>query len=52
MTIVKYLLSTGVCTTAELLKLKQQHPADYDGLIRMAHEQAKNLNVEIESPSA
>ena len=48
MTIVKYLLSTGVCTTAELLAYRKEDKDGYDKLIAMAQEQARNQNIVIE----
>lgn len=47
MTILKYILSTGVCTTAELLQLKREDEAGYNWLVQAAREQAQNLGVEI-----
>jgi hypothetical protein len=48
MTIVKWLMSTGVCTTAELLALKRENPADYVRLAEMAMEEMKAKNIPIE----
>lgn len=47
MTIVKYILSTGVCSTKELLDLKREDPKGYEYLRKCAAEQAANLGVEI-----
>jgi hypothetical protein len=50
MTILKYLLSTGVCTTSELIHFKKNDPTgkEYQSLVAMAKEQAKFLNIAIE----
>jgi len=50
MTTAKYLLSTGVCTTAEMLELKRIDPAGYEKIIQWTREQAKNLGIELETP--
>jgi hypothetical protein len=50
MTVIKYIMSTGVCTTSELLAIKRENPKDYDILVVWAREQAANLGVEIEEP--
>lgn len=47
MTIMKYLISTGVCTTSELLALKKNDPKVLDSLVEDAKAQAKNLGIEI-----
>ena len=53
MTTLKYLMSTGVCTTAELIAFKKADPTgeQYRQLSAMAREQAKNQGIEIEDPS-
>ena len=51
MTTAKYLLSTGVCTTAEMLALKREDPAGYEKIIQWTREQAKNLGIELELPT-
>lgn len=48
MTALKYLMSTGVCTTAELIALKKDSQVDYENLIQSARNQAKNLNIVLE----
>ena len=48
MTIAKYILSTGVCNTNELLALRREDPEGYATFIRWAKEQAGNLGVDIE----
>lgn len=47
MTILKYILSTGVCTTGELLSIKKVDPDGYNTLVKWAREQAANEAVEI-----
>ena len=39
MTVIKYLMSTSVCTTGELLALKREHPADYNELIDISKKE-------------
>lgn len=45
MTILKYLMGSGVCTTAEILALKREHDEDYITLRKMAAEEMDHLNV-------
>lgn len=54
MTTLKYLMSTGVCTTAELISFKKNDVSgkDYKELCAMAREQAKNQGVELEDATA
>jgi len=54
MTVLKYLMSTGVCTTAELIAFKKADPtgADYRALVAMATAQAQNEGVELEVADA
>jgi hypothetical protein len=49
MTSLKYLMSTGVCTTAELIAFKKENPPEeYAKLIQATKAQAKNLNIVLE----
>lgn len=50
MTVLKYLMSTGVCTTAELIAFKKADVTgkDYRELTAMAREQAQNQGIAIE----
>jgi hypothetical protein len=48
MTIVKYIISTGVCTSGELIRLARENKSDYESLIKMAREQMTAEGVEIE----
>ena len=48
MTVVQFIMSTGVCTSTELLTLKKNNPADYIKLTDMAREQMIANNIEIE----
>jgi hypothetical protein len=48
MTVVKYIMSTGVCNTGELLALKREFPKDYEGLAQMARDEMKAKGIEIE----
>lgn len=50
MTPMKYILSTGVCTTSELLQFNKQDPQGYKKLIEWAQDQAKNQGVALEAP--
>lgn len=54
MTVLKYLMSTGVCTTGELIEFKKGDPTgkEYQKLRAMAEEEMKNKGIEIEEPSA
>ena len=49
MTLPKYILSTGVCTTAELIAFAKTHPLDYAKFCIMARDQAKVQGVAIEA---
>ena len=49
MTVVKYIMQSGVCTTAELLALKRNHPKDYEDLRQMAEEEMRHNGVEVTS---
>lgn len=51
MTALKYLLSTGVATTTEIMALNREDKAGYQLLMKWAKEQAKNQGVEIEEPA-
>lgn len=48
MTVVKYIMSTGVCNTGELLALKREYPKDYADLAQMAREEMTAKGIEIE----
>lgn len=50
MTVLKYLMSTNVCTTAELIAFKKADVTgdDYRSLVKMAREQAKFQGIELE----
>lgn len=48
MTIAKYILSTGVCNTSELLALRREDLAGYHTFIQWAKEQAAHNGVAIE----
>lgn len=52
MTPVKYLLSTGVCNTSELLQLRREYPADYDVIMKWTKEQAANLGITLDEVPA
>lgn len=49
MTLPKYILSTGVCTTGELIAFAKAYPADYFTFLVWAREQAAHLGVAIEA---
>lgn len=49
MTALQYLMSTKVCTTAELIALKKEDPDGYSRLIQMGREQAAHQNIPLES---
>ena len=53
MSTLKYLMSTGVCTTAELIAFKKADPTgnEYRSLAAMAREQAQNQGITIEDPA-
>lgn len=48
MTLLKYVTTSGVCTTAELLNLKRNDPAGYDILLKFAAEEMAHNNIAIE----
>lgn len=52
MTVLKYLLASGVCTTSELLKFKREDPKGYVGLIEMARGEMVHNGVEVEEAKA
>lgn len=54
MTVLKYLIATGVCTTAELIAFKKADPTgvEYRGLMAMAEEEMRSKNIEIEGTDA
>lgn len=47
MTVVKYIMASGVCTTAELLALKRNNPKDYQDLRAMAEHEMRHNGIEI-----
>ena len=47
MTLLQYLLKTGVCTSMELLQFKKQDDAGYQTLMQYAREQAVIEGIEI-----
>ncbi len=51
MTLVKYLMATGVCTARELLVLKRDHAKDYATIIEWTREQMTSENVTIDEPA-
>lgn len=48
-TLPKYILSTGVCTTSELIQFAKSDPSGYAVFLIWAREQAANLGVAIEA---
>lgn len=48
MTLIKYLMSLGACTTGELLQLKREDPKGYATVVQWAKEQAAHNNIELE----
>jgi hypothetical protein len=54
MTVLKYLMSTGVCTTAELIAFKKADPTgeEYRKLAAMAAEEMQSKGIEIEVADA
>jgi len=51
MTAIKYLLSTGVATTAEIMQLNREDKPGYKLLMQWAKEQAEKQGVTIEEPA-
>lgn len=52
MTIAKYILSTGVCNTSELLAFRREDMPGYQLFIQWAKEQAAHNGVTIEETPA
>jgi len=48
MTVLKYIIQSKICNTAELLELKREHDADWQVIQMWAREEMKKNNVEIE----
>lgn len=45
MTVLKYIMASGCCKTAEILVLKREHPKDFGALVRMAEEEMAHNGV-------
>ncbi len=50
MTALKYLMASGACKTAEILKLKKDAPKDFYTLIEWTKEEMKHNGIEIDAP--
>lgn len=48
MTVLKYLMQTGVATSAEIIKLKNEHPKDFEDVKDIARQQMLSEGIEIE----
>ena len=48
MTVLQYLRQSGVATTAEIMALAKEHPADFERLKQMAREQAEHQGIKLE----
>lgn len=48
MTLVKYLMSLGACTTGELLALKREDPKGYTTIVQWTKEQAAANGIVLE----
>ena len=51
MTTLKYIMASGICTTSEVLKLKREHPADFDVLVKWAEEEMKVNGITVDAPT-
>ena len=49
MTVVKYIMASGVCKTGELLALKREYPAAYFVLREMAEEEMRRNGISIDA---
>ena len=49
MTILKYILQTGVATAGEIISLKREDPDGYTTLVQWAKEQAAHNGIVIEA---
>jgi len=51
-TVLKYRISPGVCTTAELIAFKKLDPtgAEYRALAQLALDEMKHKGIEVDAP--
>lgn len=47
MTVIKYIMASGVCKTGELLALKREFPKDYEDLRLAAAEEMRHNGIEV-----